>query len=242
MKRILAALMVLMLAFGLASATVMGQDGCWDSNADSVSDYVQGTEKDGSPVQSGRSNPLNALGPIDKVFFSLGYVDEESGGRIIVEFGDYVGTCLTVVEQSPGTGYGYPLEQAEVYVSADSENPTNWTYLGIANNQIAPGSETGQSHQNTFTLEECIKFVKIVDITDPTPHGNTADAFDLDAVGAGPCSTPEVEIDIKPGSYPNCFNINGHGVIPVAILGSADFDVAQIDVTTLDFAGLQVRV
>jgi hypothetical protein len=52
----------------------------------------------------------------------------------------------------------------------------------------------------------------------------------------------DVAIDIKPGSDPNCFNINGAGVIPVAILGSATFDVTQIDTSTLDFAGLSVRV
>jgi hypothetical protein len=51
-----------------------------------------------------------------------------------------------------------------------------------------------------------------------------------------------VGIDIKPGGYPNCFNIGGTGVIPVAILGSADFDVHEIDVATLQFAGLTVRV
>lgn len=57
----------------------------------------------------------------------------------------------------------------------------------------------------------------------------------------------EVLIDIKPGSDPNCFNINGHGVIPVAILGSADFDVTLINtgpnaVNPLVFNGLDVRV
>ena len=52
----------------------------------------------------------------------------------------------------------------------------------------------------------------------------------------------EIDIDIKPGSDPNCFNLNGHGVIPVAILGSADFDVYHIDIPTLLFAGMQVRV
>jgi len=51
-----------------------------------------------------------------------------------------------------------------------------------------------------------------------------------------------VEIDVKPGSYPNSFNLNGSGVIPVAVLGSDAFNVRDIDTSTLDFAGLAVRV
>lgn len=51
-----------------------------------------------------------------------------------------------------------------------------------------------------------------------------------------------IAIDIKPGGYPNCFNVNGHGVIPVAILGSDVFDVTQIDIDSLIFEGLEVRV
>lgn len=51
-----------------------------------------------------------------------------------------------------------------------------------------------------------------------------------------------VAIDIKPGSDPNCFNVNGHGVIPVAVLGSDTFDVTTIDVSSLLFGGLEVRV
>ena len=54
--------------------------------------------------------------------------------------------------------------------------------------------------------------------------------------------TLTVDIDIKPGSDPNCFNINGHGVIPVAVLGSGDFEVSQIDLASLSFGGLAVRV
>jgi len=52
----------------------------------------------------------------------------------------------------------------------------------------------------------------------------------------------EVDIDVQPGSYPNSLNINGNGLIPVAILGSADLDVLTIDVASLDFVGLEVRV
>ena len=51
-----------------------------------------------------------------------------------------------------------------------------------------------------------------------------------------------VDIDVKPGSDRNCFNINGHGVVPVAILGSAEFDVASVDSGTLKFGGLDVGV
>ncbi len=52
----------------------------------------------------------------------------------------------------------------------------------------------------------------------------------------------DVLIDIKPGSDPNCVNVNGHGVIPVAILGSDTFDVTSIDQSSLLFGGLEVRV
>ena len=50
-----------------------------------------------------------------------------------------------------------------------------------------------------------------------------------------------VEIDIKPASDPNCFNNNGNGVIPVAILGSVDFDVTQIDADSVQLEGMSVK-
>jgi hypothetical protein len=51
-----------------------------------------------------------------------------------------------------------------------------------------------------------------------------------------------IAIDIKPGSDPNCVNINSHGVIPVAILGDRFFDVRRIDTHSLLFGGLEVRI
>jgi len=48
----------------------------------------------------------------------------------------------------------------------------------------------------------------------------------------------EVTIDIKPGSDPNSINLGEHGLLPVAILGSADFDVETIDPTTIEIEGV----
>jgi hypothetical protein len=63
-----------------------------------------------------------------------------------------------------------------------------------------------------------------------------------DGDDAFPLGPHRVDIDIKPGSDPNCFNINGHGVIPVAVLGSTNFNVTQVVASSLKFAGLDVGV
>lgn len=49
------------------------------------------------------------------------------------------------------------------------------------------------------------------------------------------CPPVPVVIDIKPGSDPNAINRSNGGVIPVAILGSNEIDVRQVNVSTLLF-------
>jgi len=52
----------------------------------------------------------------------------------------------------------------------------------------------------------------------------------------------EVEIDIKPGDYPNVINLGSRGQIPVAILSSAEFDATEVDPTTVLLAGASVAI
>jgi hypothetical protein len=53
----------------------------------------------------------------------------------------------------------------------------------------------------------------------------------------------EVNIDIKPGSDPNSVNQGSSGVIPVAVLSTADFDApAEIDPDTISLAGARVKM
>ena len=48
----------------------------------------------------------------------------------------------------------------------------------------------------------------------------------------------DIDIDIKPQSCPNPLNTKKRGVLPVAILGTAGFDVTQVDLATVQLEGV----
>jgi len=51
-----------------------------------------------------------------------------------------------------------------------------------------------------------------------------------------------VDIDIKPGSFPNPINLGSNGLVPVAILSSVDFDATTVDESTVELAGAMVAI
>jgi hypothetical protein len=53
-----------------------------------------------------------------------------------------------------------------------------------------------------------------------------------------PCPQVDLAIDIKPQSCPNPLNVKSRGVLPVAILGSATFDVNTIDLASIRLEGV----
>jgi len=42
-----------------------------------------------------------------------------------------------------------------------------------------------------------------------------------------------VAIDVKPGEFPNVINLKSHGVVPVALFGSATFSVRNVKLDTV---------
>jgi len=48
-----------------------------------------------------------------------------------------------------------------------------------------------------------------------------------------------VAVDIKPGSCPNPVNTRSSGVLPIAILGTVDYDITSIDPTSIRLAGVE---
>jgi hypothetical protein len=86
---------------------------------------------------------------------------------------------------------------------------------------------------NAVPVEACTDVVGDPILVDqrgvPRPKGAACD------IGAYESELIEIEIDIMPSGDPNSINPSIEGVLPVAILGSDSFDVADVDVTTLAF-------
>jgi len=118
-------------------------------------------------------------------------------------------------------------------------NPTNMIGIGIANSQGGPEvlsiydaggtlleTSTAPSGSNVYTgfsrSTWDIKYLKI-----------TGDFFAIDDLQFNPSIS--VDIDIKPGSFPNSINLKSKGVIPVAILTTDAFDALSVDAATVAF-------
>ena len=66
--------------------------------------------------------------------------------------------------------------------------------------------------------------------------GTRRHPFGLDNLRFTPkATTLEVAIDVRPGNPQNRVNPFAQGVVQVALLGAADFDVSQVDTTSLGF-------
>jgi len=139
---------------------------------DKVDSFLQGDKKNGDPVDAARRDPNKALGAEDGAFVSLGY-----GGELVVSFHDFIGGNLTITAYETTFG-SYPEETADVYVSDDG---INFDLIGTADNLT--GQPADDPHPSVFDLGDmCIKYVKLVDTTDPDLHNDTSDGFDVDAV------------------------------------------------------------
>lgn len=62
------------------------------------------------------------------------------------------------------------------------------------------------------------------------------------SVNVVPSPTTPVSIDVKPNQYPNCFRRGPFNPIPVAILGSEEFDVTMINTDSLSLNALDAGV
>lgn len=96
-----------------------------------------------------------------------------------------------------------------------------------------------QVYSLDFTASDAITTLQFTNTQNENQHFSFID--NVEVVGSGPL-TQVVQIDIKPGSYPNSINLCSNGAVPIAIFGSETFDVYEIDTETLRFAEASVKV
>jgi hypothetical protein len=158
-----------------------------------------------------------------------------------------------VTLQTIGECFGAPCTEANAVLAMDQEStgffllrgndpnllpgidPSLASYLNMLSGMVPPNWTTIYVSQQPPTLwtPENLRGMAATLF-----YGNTT-SFVAAYVSTDPIEfvvIPEqIEIDIRPWSDVNPVNPFARGVIPVAILGSESFDVADVDVTTLAF-------
>lgn len=159
------------------------------------------------------------------VVFDLVFIDN----RIVND----VGPDLVVFELGANDGALVDIEVEGSLVGALPFllTPTGETAAGFSLNAVAIDlSEFGIAEGTR------VQTIRINNDSSLVPGGVTISSS-IAAVGALNSAAPSISIsiDIKPESDQNPINLRSNGVVPVAILGSDSFDIADIDVSTLSF-------
>lgn len=143
--------------------------------------------------------------------------------------------------------------------------PTNFYYTADGTDKSGgTNSVPYETVGNLYPLEACTgsqapDIWSTIELWDITPCLHTGEnwlqivAINEHAPPTGPTNNPagliyklvvnyeeavEVDIDVKPGSYPNSICLSDQGNLPVAILGTEDFDVTQVDPETINVGGV----
>jgi len=143
------------------------------------------------------------------------------------------------------------LDESIYVISTDTDEVIDTIPLAIGGMDITPhgeflyvslpGSEVAKVSTTTSEIVDRITigspdlgFVAL------TPDGNYLYVCDTseDTVTIIAKLHSVIAMDIKPGSCPNPVNVKSKGVIPVAILGTGDFDVTQVDPDTVRLEGV----
>jgi hypothetical protein len=162
------------------------------------------------------------------------------GGIAVDNSGDVFVTGLTNSTDFPNVkgvqaGSGGGTDAFAVKLNPSGASLSYSTYLGGSGSENWPfmlsciaADAAGNAYVTGNTSSTNFPTVNPAQAT----NGGGADAF-----VAKISDVKTVSIDIKPGSGIDPINLANNGMIPVALFGSAGFDVTQVDVSSVVFAG-----
>jgi hypothetical protein len=142
----------------------------------------------------------------------------------------------------------YDSSDGKIYVNGVAQTTTfaaNGYTTGFMIEYTTGGFFIGMQHGQSYPLNGTIDEVRIWNraLTGDEIADNYKNLFMDVEIDIKPGSYPNsINLGIKPGSYPNSINLGSNGVVPVAILGSADFDAATVNPSTVTLSGAAVKL
>ncbi len=197
-------------------------------SASSLYTYTYSVTNDVTSAQEIDSFAVEIVGSVSNAMSALGWVSTEYTGRSVIGW-----NAFDVADP-----YGIPndaslppsIAQIKLgsslggfsFQSAKPPGPARYYVTGFVPLAGSTAADEATAELNAEQLVETCSHLRM-HILDQAKLGNTL----------GPVDATAVRIDVKPGSDQNPINPNNRGVVPVAILGSPTFDVAQVDVSSV---------
>lgn len=187
----------------------------------------------------GQTIVIGKTGVLDSIDFAISATDGSTSGDVTVQIRG-VDPNLTLITEK--TFFNFPIEpDVDGFVRFDVASMN----FAVTQDQNLVVVVTSTNHSGSPYLLE----LSLENYSDGGPVAS-ADAANWTAFAFRDArfrtyvadAVEVVAVDVKPGSDSNCLKVNGHGVIPVAILGSEAFDVTEIDPWSLTFGAMDVRV
>jgi len=189
--------------------------------------------------------------------FVIGSLDvpDEQGTRLLIE-GNTISTGFrgiilymardnevrgNVISGHSGRGIMLSLaDENTIEANVVTENGCGFTipWFDATNNTVSNNTLTGNINGAVFTSAPSSFFQTSQEWTPITDSLGNVYQGNLPALLTS-CAIPQaVPLDVKPCSCPNPFNTTDKGVLPVAILGSDELNVRDIDSASLTLAGV----
>jgi hypothetical protein len=221
---------------------------------DGVNDYVEVTYNDvyQLPVFTVSTWVYMASSDLKGAILTRGEDVTSDNAALIFTISDWGGVLLTYENNS---------DQSQDFPTNYRPPSDTWTHLAASRAQdgeiqiYANGVSIGQWGSSATPSDNCYQNILIGAYWYNPPGGAYVTGFfpgriDDVSIYDRALSAEEIwdiyvwppiklsSIDIKPGSCPNPLNVKSRGVLPVAVLGSEDFDVSTIDAASIRLAGV----
>jgi hypothetical protein len=228
----------------------------WAASSSDRIFLLDGSILNGEPVNSSNNEITLAPGETITGTLKIRMENDHSPNAIvpviyIISWGDHASSWVSVEVWAP-TGISYydvPISltapgEGTYYIIFGSQGQTHGSYIAsltgwfLGYNSWNDGIDLADMDE--IDLGDCMTsgFATLPVLETGGVYGDCGTGCTYIKVNVITEPTGLLDIDIKPGSCPNPLNVKDKGVLPVAILGSEDLDVFNIDPDSVRLEGV----